>query len=321
MSGEIIEVNQRAVEFLGYERGELLGLPVTELHAGKSEAALSTRSEGVLIFTSEVITRTGRRVPVEVHAKTIDFGEREALQWIERDITEQVELEKMRRDMTAMLFHDLQSPLGNVLSSLELVEMELPEDLDTARLMLETAQDSGKRLRALIHTLLDIDRLEAGSPINQRRPVTVDQLLDDAQRLVNAGLERQQVALTREVAQGLPSLNVDHDMISRVILNLLDNALKYTPRSSEIVACARPADEDGMVIISIADSGPGIPEPYQRSIFDKFQRVRSDDGSKGLGLGLAFCRLAVEAHGGRIWVENIPQGGARFSFTVPTTTP
>ena len=319
MSGEIIEVNRKAVEFLGYSRSELLEMSVTELHATDAGSALSTRTKGVLIFTSEVVTKTGQRVPVEVHAQTIDFGDRQALQWIERDITEQVEMEEMRRDMTAMLFHDLQSPLGNVLSSLELVELEMPAGSDDAHAMLEVAVDSGRRLQALIHSLLDIDRLEAGDSITNRRPVPMARLIDDAERLVKAGLDRQQVILRRELAPDLPLVHVDADMITRVILNLLDNALKYTPKDSTVTVHAGLGKKPHFVYICVSDQGNGIPEPYHRTIFDKFRRVKSDDPPKGLGLGLAFCRLAVEAHGGRIWVDNTPEGGACFSFIVPTS--
>ena len=319
MSGEIIEVNQKTVEFLGYSRQALIGKSILDLHTSDSASALSTRSSGVLIFTSQVVTHEQHHIPVEVHAKVIDSGNGELLQWIERDISEQVELEEMRSDMTAMLFHDLQSPLGNVLSSLELVEMDLPADTDpTIRYMLDVASISGRRLQALISSLLDINRLEAGLPLTEREMIHVRNLFTEAQQLVAAGLERRGVQLELALPSALPPVFVDADMIRRVVINLLDNALKYTPMHSVVAATATAPDEHGFVTISICDQGQGIPDAYRAVIFDKFRRLKGKDAPRGLGLGLAFCRLAVEAHGGRIWVDDNPAGGARFNFALPS---
>ena len=210
MTGEIIELNHKAVEFLGYEREALIGRSILDLHTADSAGALSTRSGGVLIFTSQVVTREQHHIPVEVHAKVIDSGNGELLQWIERDISEQVELEEMRSDMTAMLFHDLQSPLGNVLSSLELVEMDLPQDTDpNIRYMLDVATVSGRRLQALISSLLDINRLEGGQSLIAREMTPVRDLIDEARQLVAAGLERRSVTLEVVLPAALPLVYVD----------------------------------------------------------------------------------------------------------------
>ena len=113
----------------------------------------------------------------------------------------------------------------------------------------------------------------------------------------------------------LPPLEIDVDMIRRVLINLLENAVKYTRGGGRITvgATRRP----GEVCVSVSDTGPGIPAREQQRIFDKFARLHQEGYSKGLGLGLAFCRLAVEAHGGRIWVESELGQGATFSFTLP----
>jgi signal transduction histidine kinase len=113
----------------------------------------------------------------------------------------------------------------------------------------------------------------------------------------------------------LPMVEADQDMIRRVISNLLDNAVKYTPAGGSIRLSA--ALEEGNVRFSIADSGPGIPTEERHRIFDKYSRIERVGAPKGLGLGLAFCRLAVKAHGGRLWVDSPPEGGAVFQFTIP----
>ncbi len=317
-TGNIIEVNQRACQFLGYERQELLEMSIHMLHSTQAAAQLSKRGKGVLVFTSEIVTKDGTIVPVEVHAKNLILDDQEILQWIERDISEQVELEQMREDLTAMLVHDLQSPLGNIISSLELVEMELPDDVDPSILsLLKIANQSGDRLRMLIRSLLDINRLEAGHSIADQQEIRIGALLEEACEQVSTSLKRRKISLVRQVPADTAPIYVDEDMIRRVIINLLDNAVKYTPSDRQIHIQVRPHSEDGWLWLAVSDEGPGIPPSFRRTIFDKFRRLKEKGGPKGLGLGLAFCRLAVEAHGGRIWIDDAPHGGARFNLTLP----
>ena len=124
------------------------------------------------------------------------------------------------------------------------------------------------------------------------------------------------MGLESRVPAALPDLFVEPAVISRVLLNLFDNALKYSADGETITVDAHTIG-DGMVLVAVSDRGAGIPREFREVIFDKFRRVKSDGSSKGLGLGLAFCRLAVEAHGGRIWVDDAPGGGARFNLTLP----
>jgi signal transduction histidine kinase len=113
----------------------------------------------------------------------------------------------------------------------------------------------------------------------------------------------------------LPEVEADMDMIHRVLINLLENAIKYTPADGRITISARKEEEH--VLIEVSDSGPGIATSDQQRIFEKYARIRRGSRSKGIGLGLAFCRLAVEAHGGKIWVESEPGQGSSFLFTLP----
>jgi two-component system sensor histidine kinase KdpD len=127
-----------------------------------------------------------------------------------------------------------------------------------------------------------------------------------------------------QVPAGLPLVRVDAEMIRRVLVNLLENALKYTPPSSTITVGAREAAAQscrGGVELWVQDTGPGLPPEEHERIFEKFARSDRSLAARGLGLGLFFCRLAVEGHGGRIWVESEPGAGACFKFTLPADNP
>jgi PAS domain S-box-containing protein len=321
--GAILEANRRALAFFGYSRQQLVNQPISSLHQASDEGrvpALEEIGDEVETFTSTIVDIDWQAVPVEVHVKQTVSGSTEVLQWIYRDISQEVELEEMRDDLMAMLVHDLQSPLGNVISSLELLRYELPADSDPIfDSILDIASRSSRRLQTLIRSLLDITRLEAGHPVSGAEFVGVDDLLQDARAIVQPALDRRAVGLRIELPNDLPPVFVDADMIGRVFMNLLDNASKYTPEAREITVRAEPIADGEQVLVVLSDRGPGIPVRYRDAIFEKFRRLQGDGAPQGLGLGLAFCRLAVEAHGGRIWVDDAPGGGAQFNFLLPTT--
>ncbi|MFQ5398961.1 MAG: GAF domain-containing protein [Anaerolineae bacterium] len=321
LNGKIVDANRRALEFTGYNREDLLDLTIRDLHpmVTKLPRARRIKADEVKVFTSQIITQRQKLIHVEVYVNRIQSSGSEMLQWIHRDISEQIELEAMREEMIAMLYHDLQSPLGNVISSLELLRFDLPPDSPRPfHAMLDIAMRSSRRLERLIRSLLDIGQLEAGHPISTQEKVSMRLLVEDVHEIERPSLVKRSVQLVTEIAPDLPEVYVDQDMIRRVLVNLVDNALKYSHGSQKVTISAVVApDDDKMVQVSVSDQGKGVPKRYRKSIFEKFARIKSVSSSKGLGLGLAFCRLAVEGHGGRIWVDDAPGGGARFSFTLP----
>ncbi|MCP5095321.1 MAG: GAF domain-containing protein [Chloroflexi bacterium] len=321
MDGRIVEVNRCATSFWEYNRHEMLSMNLEQLHPSSVEfpKLRNLRTNTVRVFVSETLTKSNVPIPVEVYAKRILYGNSELLQWIHHDISKQVELEEMRSDLTAMLFHDLQSPLGNVISSLELLAYEIPTDDDTPMsAMLDIAKRSSRRLQTLIRSLLDISRLEAGNPIGAQKNVNLYDLIDEVKEIERPNFEQRRVTLKYDLAPDIPYIYVEEDMIRRVLINLLSNALKYSHDSKLITISAEKQLDTNMVHMSVSDKGVGIPPKYRDLIFEKFERIKhGDSSSKGLGLGLAFCRLAIEAHVGQIWVDDAPGGGARFNFTLP----
>lgn len=226
--------------------------------------------------------------------------------------------DRLREDLIAMVYHDIRSPLSNISSSLEVLStLSLCAQDATAQSMVEIAQRSTERIQRLIDSLLDIHRLEAGQMIGNRKPAWMRTLVHEAIDVVLPTAKIKHLTLSPHIANQLPPALVDSDMIRRVLINLLENAVKFTPEEGKIQVRVQLSGE--MLLTSIKDTGPGIAPSDQERIFEKFTRLNSLDGSRGLGLGLAYCRLAVHSHDGQIWVESKPGRGAVFKFTLPAS--
>jgi PAS domain S-box-containing protein len=330
LDGRVLEANRRAAGFFGTTPEKLKDVNLADLLApaglplqwGQNLKGTAKR------FSAQVRVDDGRHVTIHalrLPSPSADGDGVERVQWILHDSSAKAELEQAQQDLTAMLMHDLQSPLGNVISSLELIRNHISSSNGDSVLhsMLDIAMRSSNHLQTLIASLLDISRLEAGHPINEREPVNVYRLVESTYEIEQPNFEKRGVQFVNRVAANMADIYVEKSMISRVILNLLDNALKQSQENQQITIRAQKAPDvgdDGMILISVSDQGAGIPEAYRQMIFEKYARINNDSSSKGLGLGLAFCRLAVEAHGGRIWVDDAPEGGARFQFTVPSAS-
>jgi len=137
----------------------------------------------------------------------------------------------------------------------------------------------------------------------------------EAAEIVQPAAEGKGIGLQIDIPPRLPLVNLDADMIRRVIINLMDNSVKYTPEGGVVTVSARAAPAE--VIVSVRDTGPGIPSDQHTRIFARFARLQRDSSPKGLGLGLTFCKLAIEAHSGKIWVESQMGHGSTFSFKLP----
>lgn len=323
LDGNVSDANRKAVEVFGYKRDSLIGLRVSTVHRMGTAFLGSARFQHLrggqeITYQTRITTRAGVEIPMEVHAKMIKRRGQEFIQWIQRDISERLQLEEMRNDLISMIFHDLRSPLGNILSSLDVVQASIPEESETEQMLLKIATRSAMRMSRMVDSLLDLRRLEAGQVNLNREQTEVAVLVGDAIEQVSPVAEGKGIELRRELPPRLPMIDIDADMIRRVIINLIENAVKYTPSGTTVTTGARAGATE--LTFSVKDNGPGIPPAEQNRIFSKFTRLRHEAAPKGLGLGLAFCKFAVEAHGGRIWVESQLGQGANFSFTMPYNT-
>jgi signal transduction histidine kinase len=221
-----------------------------------------------------------------------------------------------------MIVHDLRQPLTSLIGGLDLLQMTMSNVMgEEQKALLNNARRSGHVLLQLVGEILDIHKMEAGHFVLDVEPVNLCEVIQDNVATVQplTELEGQHV----EVALCSPEMTVrcEEQLISRVISNLLSNAVKYTPKEGRISVTLEKR-EDAMVQVNVADTGVGIAEDALKTIFDKFSQVQHKDQQRhGTGLGLTFCKMVVEAHGGDIWVESEPGRGSTFSFTLPIQGP
>jgi len=196
--------------------------------------------------------------------------------------------------------------------------MVLPKDILEANAdLMAAAKSASGRMQLLVDSLLDVARLEAGQDQFKFTETRIDPIVERAVGRVSPTLQISDIAVSISVGDNVPSLVIDEEKIDRVLTNLIDNAIKYTPSGGKITVQAKR--ENAHIQISVNDTGPGIPAQERKRIFERFAQVPGDQPRhRGFGLGLTFCQLAVEGHGGRIWVEPGDNDiGSKFIFTLP----
>ncbi len=228
------------------------------------------------------------------------------------------ELEKLRDDLKNMIIHDLRTPLTSVISGMQ--TLEVIGDLDrTQREMVSIAISGGEMLLGMINDLLEVEKMESGTMQLDYAMLDAAELVGSAASQVALLSESQNLTLVRQIAADLPPFRGDENKLRRVLVNLLGNALKFTPPGGTLTVIAGLGEDGQSLVFSVSDTGEGIPSEAFEHIFEKFGQVASRHGGRTMstGLGLTFCKLTVEAHGGRISVESIPGEGSTFSFSIP----
>ena len=230
---------------------------------------------------------------------------------LDQSYRELKELENTKERLTQMIIHDLKNPLTGVKANLEIVGMD---DLGETQECLDAAQRSCDLLFNMIQDLLDISRMEEGKLMLNTEPFDIAGVISSAADEIEIPANAEDKTIQLEVADNLPEVNGDPNLIYRTLSNLLINAVKHTGRGGIITV--RALQQDDELLIQVKDTGYGIPKEYVDKIFEKFGQVESRQRS-GTGLGLTFCKMAVEAHGGTIWVETEEEKGSTFSFQFP----
>jgi signal transduction histidine kinase len=265
---------------------------------------------------------------IERYGVPVLSAEQAIMGWliILRDITDERERAEWRADLTRMIVHDLRNPVSTVSSTVTLIERRLPADqLPTIADLLVIAQHGCTTLLEMVDSLMDINRAEAGTFRIDAEEMNPAALLHQVFDRMRPLAMQREVRLVAVIGEDVPMVWGDADALRRVLVNLLDNALKFTPAGGTVrgevvreeIVAESAENEDG-VRITIIDNGPGIPAEQRQRIFERFVTFNPGGGQvRGTGLGLTWCKLATEAHGGTIRVDEAPGGGSAFHVTIP----
>lgn len=228
---------------------------------------------------------------------------------------EDLTAQRAREQMLAVVSHDLRAPLNSIRLGASVLSRALPQgDMAKARDAVETILRTLHRMNRLIEDLCDVTRIEAGHLTLRRSREAVAPLIAAAIDVVQPAAEAVPVRVTVDALDGLPEVDADGDRVVQVLMNLLGNAINFTPTGGTITISAEASGD--FVRLAVRDTGPGIPDSDRPHLFDRFWQGRGAD-RRGLGLGLFICKALAEAHGGSIQVDSPPGAGSTFSFTLP----
>jgi len=233
------------------------------------------------------------------------------------------ELEKVKDGLTHMIVHDLRNPLTAISMSIELIQLRGENLNNFQRKAMSNIAQRCDDLNSMIQSILDIQRMEEGKLKPEMGPADIVALTEEELQQLSYQMEKEKKLLTFTKPESLPELHFDADLIKRVIGNLMSNAIRHTPDEGKIEIDIRYEPHEHHIMLSIADNGDGLAPEYHEKIFEKFEQASlklKGVGRGKSGLGLTFSKMAVEAHGGRIWVESEGEGkGSTFKFTIPVT--
>ena len=233
------------------------------------------------------------------------------------DISRLKQLENIRKDFVANVSHELRTPLAVIKGYVETLLDEEPPDAATGRQFLETIQRHTHRLEVLIDDLLSISALESQQVKLDCKPVFIRATIAAVVEELNQRAREKNITISLETPSDLPAVSADFQRLHEVLVNLIDNAIKYTPAGSLINVSAARAND--FLTVCVADNGPGIAAEHLPRIFERFYRVDKARSRElgGTGLGLAIVKHIIQAHGGRVWVESELEKGSRFYFSLP----
>jgi len=301
---------------------DVRAMPLTEEGGELKEIILVRRDITVQRQAEIQIREHNERLEQDVRARTRDLREVNEELTRQRDELEEtnrklVNLQALKEDLTNMVIHDLKGPLSEIVANIDMMlNQPLPDFLAE---LLDAAMVGADNLMRMITNLLDISRMEEDRLVLNIAPVDSGRMIEEIGTRFRSLANLNNVSIGVEVTEDLPLLMADQRLIERVFINLVSNALDYTPESGRITIGAEFAD--GSFRFEVRDTGAGIAPELHEKIFEKFSQGQQGPARTGSGLGLTFCRMAAEAHGGRIWVESEPGRGSSFIFILPQEKP
>lgn len=350
-NGVVMIANPRATQILNRPQDELLGLQLSELLSQLRAQAIDITTPPWLNEHNNTYDLVELELSAPHHSfiRQISLPVRDTIGTIIgqltilQDISGERELAQLRDDYTGMLVHDLRAPLTAIMNGITMVRRGLGGPISPQQdELLSIAYQSSQSMLEMVNTLLDISKMEQGHMTLNIEDVSPFDIIEEALSRLQASATDHQITLVQQVPDNLPNMQADREKALRILQNLIDNSIKFTPHGCEIatgVAYLRtntkgtvltdsvitfveipvtvPAVGKGeWLLFWVSDQGPGIPPQYQERIFEKFGQIRGRK-VRGTGLGLTFCKLATESHGGQIWLESIEGDGTTFAFLLP----
>jgi PAS domain S-box-containing protein len=327
LGGRFTLVNRMAELISGYERQDLLGQHFTTLvHPGYWDLMSGLLRGGERdgryhdIHEIEIVTKEAELVPLGVRLSVLKHqGRIVGGQIIARDIRERKRLERMKSEFLASVSHELRTPLASIMGFVELLLGEEPGELTpTQREFLEIMLESSHRLLGMVNDILDVSRIEAGDLDLRTQRIRLEEVVARAVRSARHLAESKEIALELEMGPPLPIIKGDPERLEQVMDNLLNNAVKFTPRGGQITVRVQ-SRQPYEVQVEVTDTGIGIPSADMAHLFSRFHRGENVAGQAipGAGLGLHITQAIVTEHGGRIEVESEVGKGSTFRFTLP----
>jgi two-component system phosphate regulon sensor histidine kinase PhoR len=235
-----------------------------------------------------------------------------------QNLTELRRLETVRRDFIANISHELRTPVASLKALSETLQEGAIDDPAVAKDFLNKINTETDRLAQMVNELGELSRLESGELSLELEPIAVAEIVEEVTEMLKAQVDRAGLSLGVDIPPNLPEAQGDRERLEQVLVNLLHNAIKFTPSGGRIYLSAKA--EGGNVLISVADTGVGIPADDLSRIFERFYKADKARAGGGTGLGLAIARHIIESHGGKIWAESIEGKGSTFTFTLPIAT-
>ncbi|MEO0074376.1 MAG: ATP-binding protein, partial [candidate division WOR-3 bacterium] len=332
---QIVYVNHRLEELTGYSSPQLGRLTLDRLLRPRDRRTISqilAEPHRLLVPVHHevvIVNRAGQEVNCELRIVPAEADNRPVLICYIRDISQLRRAERVRADFIAMVSHDLRTPLATIKESIALLAETAASSLDNRqRRYLSIAREEMDRLNRMIDNLIEVSRMESGKINLHLETVDLARLISVAVESLSLFVSKKGLTIEQSLPPRLPAILADSDRLLRVLNNLLDNAIKYSPAGGKIMIEARTVEpgsplltEPGIladtpyVQVTVTDQGPGIPAEFLDRIFGKFERV--DPHGPGIGLGLAIVRSIVELHHGRVWARSVLGEGSSFSFILP----
>jgi signal transduction histidine kinase len=233
-----------------------------------------------------------------------------------RDITERKELERQKADFYAMVTHDLKSPLTTILGYADFMLTVKAEGLDAETVeMVEAIRSSSINLHQMSNDFLAVSKFESGVLTLALTQTEITNVLKKVIKDMGSAAHEKRLSLVEDIEDGLPAAMIDQRLVQRALANLLQNAINYTPEGGTVILKAEKSG--GEVVVSVTDTGPGIPEEEQARVFEKYYRSSRTSYVKGTGLGLAIVKAVAEAHGGKVELESEEGKGSTFKIFLP----